>query len=220
MTRTLPLARWFLSTSVLAGMLFLCAGRTDLPLLKAYLAVFAGMGLVSVLAGDPSQDDERRKPGTAAVHLGSRLAASLLFVVTVLVAALDASRFHWIEAVSETTQIAALTALILAAGLQVWAMAMNPFFSTAIRIQRDRGHELVTRGPYRFIRHPGYLAMAIIVPATALAIGSVTAMIPASCYSALVLSRTKTEDKFLAKRLAGYAEYAARVRYRLIPLFW
>jgi protein-S-isoprenylcysteine O-methyltransferase Ste14 len=188
--------------------------------MTAYLLVFAGMGLAIALVTGSPQDSERRKPGPAEIHPGSRVAASILFFATVLIAALDVGRFHWMQPVSEPAQIVGLATLTSAAGLQVWAMAANSFFSTAIRIQTDRGHKLITCGPYRYIRHPGYLAMIVLMPATALAIGSLAALIPAFTYSVLILRRTRKEDKFLAEQLARYAEYAAEVRYRLIPGFW
>ncbi|MGH9401510.1 MAG: methyltransferase family protein, partial [Terriglobia bacterium] len=87
-------------------------------------------------------------------------------------------------------------------------------------IQTERGHKLVTRGPYRFVRHPGYLAMAVIMPATAIVFGSVFALIPALCYSTLILWRTWREDQFLTKELEGYAGYANHVRHWLIPGVW
>lgn len=217
MTPTMPLARWLLSLAVLAGILFVCAGRIDTPMLAAYLAVFADTGLATAISADPSLDSERREPGPEEVSPNSRKAATVLFLVTVLVDALDAGRFHWSQPVNGRTQIAALVVLILAAGLQVWAMAVNPFFSTAIRIQRERRYELVTRGPYRFIRHPGYLAMMFIMPATALTLGSIVALLPAFCYSGLILCQAAREDGFLANQLPSYAEYTARVRYCLIP---
>jgi len=62
-------------------------------------------------------------------------------------------------------------------------MIVNPFFSPALRIQAERGHAVIARGPYRFIRHPGYLAMLIAVPASALALGSWLALIPAFAFS-------------------------------------
>jgi protein-S-isoprenylcysteine O-methyltransferase Ste14 len=220
MSRAVPLGRWLLSTSVLAGMLFLCAGRISVPMLQAYFAAFAGMGFAAVLIADPSEDGERRGPGATAIDPVSRPLTSLLFISTVAIAALDAGRFHWTKGVSERTQIVALAVLISAAGLQVWAMAVNPFFSTAIRIQPERGHVLVSSGPYRFIRHPGYLAMMIIMPATALALGSLTTIIPALAYSGLILWRAKREDEFLTEQLAGYTDYALQVPYRLIPRFW
>lgn len=219
MSRTMTLARWLLSSLVLGGMLFICAGRICTTMIMGYLAIFAGARLTTAILTDVSLDHERRKPGPDEMHPNSRRGATALFLATVVVAALDAGRFHW-TALSESTQISALAVLILAAGLQVWAMTANPFFSTAICIQTERGHQLVARGPYRFIRHPGYLAMMIITPATAVALGSTAALAPAVCYSALILWRTKREDKFLVERLAGYAGYTARVRHRLILDFW
>jgi protein-S-isoprenylcysteine O-methyltransferase Ste14 len=199
-------------------MLTLCAGRVNAPL-TAYLLIFTGAGLVTAVLTDASLDGERRKPGPEEAYPNSRRGATVLFLVTVVVAALDTGRLHW-SALSGSTQMLALAVLILAAALQAWAMAVNPFFSSAIRIQTDHNHEPVTSGPYRFIRHPGYLAMIILVPATALVLGSLAALIPAVCYSALILWRTKREDEFLAERLAGYAAYAAQIRYRLVPGFW
>ncbi|MGH9396246.1 MAG: methyltransferase family protein [Terriglobia bacterium] len=220
MTRAVPLFRWFASTSVMAAVLFLCAGRTDVPMMKTYLVIFAGLGLVTSLAIDSTLDGERRKPGPVEINPTSRVAASLLFLVTLTAAALDRGRFNWTPKMTETMQIAALIVLVMAAALEVWALVANPFFSTAIRIQADRGHRLVTRGPYRFVRHPGYLAMTMIIPATALALGSLASLIPALSYSALILHRTVSEDRFLTERLRGYAGYAQAVRYRLIPGLW
>jgi protein-S-isoprenylcysteine O-methyltransferase Ste14 len=199
-------------------MLMLCAGRVNAPL-TAYLLIFAGAGLVAAVLTDASLDEERRRPGPEEAYPNSRRGATALFLVTVIVAALDDGRFHW-TALSRSTQILALPVLILAAALQVWAMAVNPFFSTAIRIQAERGHELITRGPYRFIRHPGYLAMIVMMPATAMALGSLAALIPAVCYAAVILWRLQREDGFLTENLASYPEYLRSVRHRLIPGLW
>lgn len=218
MSRAVLLARWGGSSLVLATLLMLCAGRMN-GTMKAYLLIFAGAGLVTAAVTDTSLDRERRPPGPQEIHPNSRRGATILFLVTVVAAALDAGRFHW-TTLSGPTQILALCVLTLAAGLRVWAMAVNPFFSTAIRIQPERRHEVIARGPYRVIRHPGYLAMIILMPATALGLGSLVALIPAFCYSALILWRTEREDKFLVDRLTDYAGYATRIRHRLIPVFW
>lgn len=167
-----------------------------------------------------SQDGERRKPGPAEIHPGSRVAASILFLATVSTAVLDVGRFHWIQPVTLTAKAYALVVVIFAAGLQVWAMAANSFFSTAIRVQDERGHETVTRGPYRYIRHPGYLAMAVMMPATAVAIGSLVALLPALLYSTLILWRLQQEDRFLKENLERYSDYAGAVRSRIIPGLW
>lgn len=220
MTRTMPLVRWFVSTLVLAGILFLCAGQMNNPMLNTYLVIFAGSSLMVVLVADHSLDGERRDPGPGANDSGSRAGASLLFLTMVIVAALDTGRFHWTRPIGPASQLAALTVLLLAAGLEICAMAVNPFFSTAIRIQTERNHRVIDSGPYRYIRHPGYLAMLFSMPAAAIVLGSRVALIPAVCYSLLVLPRVAREDKFLRDNLPSYMQYAGVVPYRLIPCFW
>jgi protein-S-isoprenylcysteine O-methyltransferase Ste14 len=219
-TWTMPLVRWLVSTIVLAGIVFLCAGQMNNLMLNIYLAFFAGASLMIVLVADHSLDGERRNPGPGANDSGSRVGASLLFLATVILSALDIGRLHWTHAIDRASQLTALTVLLLAAGLEIWAMAVNPFFSTAIRIQTERNHSVIDRGPYRYIRHPGYLSMVLSMPAAAIVIGSRVALIPAVCYSLLVLPRVAREDEFLRENLPSYLQYAGVVRYRLIPRFW
>jgi protein-S-isoprenylcysteine O-methyltransferase Ste14 len=145
------------------------------------------------------------------------LAGGFLFLVTVTTAALDIGRLHTSDTVPPSIRIAALVIFTLATLTQAWAMAVNPFFSPVVRIQSERGHHLVTRGPYRFVRHPGYLAMLIAMPASALAIGSWLALIPALAFTGVIVHRAIQEDHFLRAHLAGYAEYGDRVRYKLVP---
>jgi protein-S-isoprenylcysteine O-methyltransferase Ste14 len=104
--------------------------------------------------------------------------------------------------------------------LHASAMIANPFFSPALRIQTERRHSVITRGPYRIIRHPGYCAMLVAVPASALAVGSWLALIPAIAFSAVIIRRTALEDRFLDANLAGYDSYMVRVRHRLFCGIW
>ncbi len=90
-------------------------------------------------------------------------------------------------------------------------MIRNPFFSPVLRIQSEHGHHLGESGPYRFVRHPGYLAMTISIPASAVALGSWLALIPATGFLLVIQHRATIEDKFLRLHLPGYAEYAQRV---------
>jgi protein-S-isoprenylcysteine O-methyltransferase Ste14 len=79
---------------------------------------------------------------------------------------------------------------------------------------------VATGGPYRYIRHPGYLSVFLIYPGAALALGSAWALIPAALIIVLTVIRTALEDKTLQKELPGYKEYAVKVKYRLIPGIW
>jgi protein-S-isoprenylcysteine O-methyltransferase Ste14 len=220
MTLGVRLTRWFLANALLAALAFLFAGNANLPMLRVYQVVFGVMGLISLFAINPDLAQERSEPRAEGIDPAVRPVASVLFLATISVAALDIGRLHWACPLSKWAQIAAFVVLIAANVLQIWAMAANPFFSTALRLQTDRGHHLVSHGPYRFVRHPGYLAMLFIVPLTALALGATLALIPASIYGAIILFRAACEDRFLIYNLTGYAHYAEKVRYRLIPGVW
>ena len=220
MTLRLRLVRWFLANALLTGIVFLCAGSVSLPTLRAYLVVFAAVGLVSTLTINPDLERERIQPGSEGTDPSVRPLASALFVATIALGALDLGRLHWGFPFSKGVQMAAFAVFVAANGLQIWAMAVNAFFSTALRLQAERGHRLVRNGPYRYVRHPGYLAMLLIVPSTAIALGSKLALLPAAMYEALILFRASREDKFLLRNLSGYADYTEEATYRLIPGVW
>jgi protein-S-isoprenylcysteine O-methyltransferase Ste14 len=96
-------------------------------------------------------------------------------------------------------------------------MRVNRFYSSVVRVQNDRGHSVIDAGPYRLVRHPGYLATLSAMLSGGMALGSLLAMIPLFGFAAIFIRRTMVEDQLLHDKLPGYAEYACRVRYRPIP---
>ncbi|MBV9202298.1 MAG: hypothetical protein JOY83_21715, partial [Alphaproteobacteria bacterium] len=135
--------------------LFGSAGRLDIPMFWLYLAVFAGVCIAALLLIDEDLTRERMRPGGQ--PLGFRLwLAFLLCIAHWVVAGLDRGRFHWSDNVPLPLRLAAI--IVFAAGLSLflWAMYVNRFFSSVVRIQQERGHRVVTGGPYRWVRHPGY----------------------------------------------------------------
>ena len=137
----------------------------------------------------------------------------------VIVAGLDA-RFEWSPPIPLAFQIVALVLGALGYLLSVWAAAANKFYGRFVRIQKERGHTVETGGPYRYVRHPGYAGMIIFCLASALALGSLWTLIPNGLMALLTIIRTALEDRTLQEELDGYKEYAARVRYRLLPGIW
>jgi len=119
-----------------------------------------------------------------------------------------------------TIQVIAMIFYALAQGLFSWAMASNKFFSATVRIQDDRGHTVASGGPYQYVRHPGYVGYIASWIATSLALGSLWALFPAGLVMCLMVVRTVLEDKTLLEERDGYPDYAARVRYRLLPGVW
>ena len=136
-----------------------------------------------------------------------------------VVAGLD-KRFGWPPELPVWLNLLGAGLIALGYALGTWAMVVNRFFSSVVRIQKDRGHTVVTTGPYRFVRHPAYSGGALALPAGALLLGSLWALIPASLVAVALVARTALEDRTLSEELPGYADYARQTRYRLFPGIW
>ncbi|MBM3136006.1 MAG: isoprenylcysteine carboxylmethyltransferase family protein [Chloroflexi bacterium] len=144
-------------------------------------------------------------------------AVGFLPVAAWIIAALH-MRFAWLPSMSLALHVGGTIVFALAWVLVLWATYANRFFTTTVRIQKD--HTVQTGGPYRFVRHPGYVAAMLYNLATPFLLGSWWALIPMVFVVPLMVLRTVLEDKLLQEQLAGYKEYAARVRYRLLPGVW
>jgi protein-S-isoprenylcysteine O-methyltransferase Ste14 len=142
-----------------------------------------------------------------------------VMAATLIVAALDDARFHWHPVpwwVCGLGYVLVLTAM----GISVWAEAVNKFFEPGVRVQADRGHRVIDTGPYAIVRHPGYIGACLMMVGTALALGSLWALIPAGLSCLLLVLRTRWEEQTLEAELAGYKEYMQKVRFHWIPGVW
>jgi len=97
---------------------------------------------------------------------------------------------------------------------------VNPFFEPGVRIQKERAQQVITSGPYRFVRHPGYAAAIAMFVGIPLALASWWGLLPAGLAIALLVVRTGLEDRLLQAELSGYSDYARRTRHRLVPGIW
>jgi protein-S-isoprenylcysteine O-methyltransferase Ste14 len=200
--------------------LFASAGTPALPTYWVYLGIFAAVFIASFLLLDPDLARERMRPGGKSQPLGLKVFSAVLFAHWII-AGLDHGRFHWSDTVPAWLQWLSLVLLAAGYALCLWAMRVNRFFSSVVRIQSDRGHVLVTAGPYACIRHPGYLAGIVIILASGPALDSWLATVLLAALSLpFLLYRAVTEDRVLLAELPGYPGYAARVRWRVIPGIW
>lgn len=147
------------------------------------------------------------------------LAVGLLPILSVIIAGLD-ERNGWSMDIPATVQWIAAALVALGYGFTVWAMRVNSFFSAIVRIQTDRGHQVATGGPYRIVRHPGYVGAILFTLATPIMLDSLWAVIPAIVAAIVYVIRTRKEDDTLQEELAGYKEFTQTTRYRLIPGVW
>jgi protein-S-isoprenylcysteine O-methyltransferase Ste14 len=147
----------------------------------------------------------------------------VIFLATVMaipiLAALDDGRFHWFP-VPWWVCLLGYTFLIAGLAGMTWAQSVNKFFEASVRIQTDRGHTVIDTGPYAVVRHPGYAAGYLLFVGMPLALGSLWALVPVILLCPLLVLRTVWEDQMLRDGLAGYQEYAQRVRSRLVPGVW
>jgi protein-S-isoprenylcysteine O-methyltransferase Ste14 len=142
-----------------------------------------------------------------------------LVLIQPAVAGLDAVRLRW-SSIPFCFVYIGSTLFTLAMALMAWAMVVNPYAESTVRIQTDRGHAVISSGPYRVVRHPMYVGIMLMYLATPLIWGSVWALVLARFIMILLAWRTAREDQTLRHELAGYEEYAASTRYRLVPRLW
>jgi protein-S-isoprenylcysteine O-methyltransferase Ste14 len=129
-------------------------------------------------------------------------------------------RWNWTMPQPIWKHLFGLVLVILGTIGLIWAMKANRFFSVFIRIQHDRGHQVVDAGLYRVVRHPGYAFWSLRTIGVPLLFGSDWAFIVAGLFITMFVVRTALEDRVLLKELAGYRDYAGRVRWRLIKGIW
>jgi protein-S-isoprenylcysteine O-methyltransferase Ste14 len=219
------LLKLVLGVLAMAALIFVPAGRLDWVMgwavVGLHLALFLVMTFV-LRRHDPTLIAERSRvvtPDTKGWDKVVTLVLSLVGLGALILGGLD-HRFGLSPRMPLAVQIAGLALAALGYSLFFWAMVSNKYFSRVVRIQSDRGHAVATDGPYRYVRHPGYVGFAVAWPSMALALGSLWGLIPGGLAAAAIVVRTALEDRTLQQELDGYREYASEVRYRLLPGVW
>jgi protein-S-isoprenylcysteine O-methyltransferase Ste14 len=204
--------------------IFIGAGRMDYWQGWLYIATSAVLLAISYVVFLEKLEllKERIKPGPGVkwwdrIFIVAYIPACL---ATIFIASLDAGRFRWSPELPTIVYVMSSLIYMLSTIVSMWAMFRNRFYSSAVRIQTDRGHHIIDDGPYRYIRHPGYHGMILSIISVPFILGSLWAIIPAVFVESLLITRAYLEDKMLQKELAGYAEYASRVKYRILPFVW
>ncbi|MEZ6029165.1 MAG: isoprenylcysteine carboxylmethyltransferase family protein [Hyphomonadaceae bacterium] len=183
------------------------------------VCIFFGVGKIK--RDNPELLTVRRKfqAGTKGWDLILAPLTILGFASILPFAALDDARFHWAPQ-SVWVQLAGYALFCAGFAGTTWAQSVNRFFEASVRIQTDRGHTVVETGPYAWIRHPGYAFAIVMCVGMALSLGSLVALIPVAVMAIVLAIRTLAEDGLLKRDLAGYSDYAARVKHRWIPGVW
>jgi len=209
------------------AVIFLGAGTLRWPMGWWYYGLSVAATIISRIIVARVNLDQLRERGTSMSadnakswdRTLSMLVGLVIPVITLVVIGLD-HRWSWSPVVASWLSTLGILLLVLGYSLATWAFIVNQFFSGVVRIQVDRGHFVISAGPYGFVRHPGYLGGLISIIATPIMLGTLWGLVPVAVYIAVLVMRTALEDRTLQEELPGYREYSQRTRYRLLPGVW
>lgn len=210
-----------------AAILFLAAGTWDWVwgwVFIGLMGIFLASHVVLLVPINPDLLVERagglrQEGGKRWDRWLAALAGGVFPIASWYVAGLDL-RFAWSSPKPLAVHLIGMGLVALGYALFMWAMVSNAYFSEVVRIQEDRGHQVATDGPYRFVRHPGYSGAILSFLGSPLLLGSWWALIPTAIGIGGYVLRTALEDKTLQLELEGYQAYTEQVHYRLIPGVW
>jgi len=234
---TPSLNRWGVNTVVRdfsliliqAVLLFWSAGRSDWLNARIYimwLLIYTVVFSIAMIRGNPELLNRRGQAMKALRAIETKNFDRTFFkfytpllLLTPIILGLDAGRFRW-SSMPVALFLTGIFLMIIGHIVFGWAMYSNHYFEGTVQIQKDRGHQVCTAGPYRYVRHPGYLGQILVFIGTPLVLESWWGFIPAGVIVVLFGLRTAWEDRTLREELQGYREYTNHVRYRLFPLVW
>ena len=220
------IAGTFLGPFILTALLFYAAGRTNIP--RAWLCFVVNLigmfgGIIVVAARNPELVNHRggwkkKKDTKLWDKVFVKLFGITAFYIVYAVIGLDLK--HHSPSLGIGFAILGSALYIVGSIIMHWAMLVNTHFEVTVRIQKDRDHKVITAGPYKIVRHPGYVGAILWAVSPPLIVGSAISLVPAAVAIGLLIVRTTLEDRTLRRELDGYGEYAATVKYRLLPWLW
>jgi protein-S-isoprenylcysteine O-methyltransferase Ste14 len=221
--RTQMILRALLAPILMIGLLFFVAGRWDYWQAWIYsginMIVLVLMGTLLTRNSELVEERLNPKEGMKGWDKFYFAVTTPLYMIALVVAGLDA-RFGWTTNIPLTVYWASVLMYLIGQGIFLWARYTNNYFSSVVRIQTDRGHAVCKEGPYRYVRHPGYVGGFLFTITIGLILGSWWASIPQILAALMLVWRTAREDKTLQAELPGYADFTKETKYRLLPGVW
>ena len=215
-----------ISWIIITGLVFfLASGEINNLRVWIYIGIYAVGGLIIGILlkkKSPKLLNDRGKMQEGTKQTDKYIILTYFFfaiIITPLIAGID-KRFNLSDIIPFYYLYLGIVLYIISAIFSTWPMLHNPFFESTVRIQEEKNQNVINSGPYKIVRHPGYLGMLLGSISLPLALGSVLAFIPLFIMIVLIFIRTYYEDTTLQKELTGYSEYCKEVKYRLIPFVW
>lgn len=208
--------------ALIIAITFIGAGRIDYWQGWIYNGLNIIFLLLSYLLLPRELIEERLKPkeGMKKWDKIYYIVSTPVYFAILIISILDGGRFDWEPRIPILVVIIGVVVYTIGQIIILWTKKVNKFFSTVVRIQKDRGQTVCKDGPYRFVRHPGYIGGLLHIIVTPFVLSSFWGLIPAVIAVVLLFIRTYLEDKTLQRELKGYADYTNEVRYKLLPRIW
>ena len=218
------LIKGFVTNLVFSAILFICAGRINYTQGWIFLSTNILATLMNYFTIHKNSEliNERSKPGDGIKSWDKLILglSALIYVIIIVLAGLDSGRFQRALNFNWYISISGILLTVIGQILFLTARRQNTFFSSVVRIQKERGHVVCDTGLYKIVRHPGYLGMIISLMGLPLITTSVWSAVPTLIAIILLLIRTSLEDKTLISELDGFVEYTRKTRYKLMPFVW
>jgi protein-S-isoprenylcysteine O-methyltransferase Ste14 len=211
--------------AAMGALLLVPAGTLHWPAAWVFLGTIAVLGVgcgLYLAKTDPALLAERMRPmlrrDQPAADKKVMLVFSFVALIWFLAIGLD-HRYHASD-IPLALQVLGFAMLLLSTGFIMWVMRENSFAAPVVRLQTERGHRVVSTGPYAWVRHPMYSGTVLFFVGAPLLLGSWWGVVMSPLFILLFAIRAKIEEHALIAGLPGYADYTSRVRYRLIPGLW
>ena len=209
----------------LGALLFASAGTLHWPAAWVFLVTSAILGPACGLwlaKADPALLAERLRPTFQADQPAADKKFMLTFVVATLIwlVAIGLDRRAQASDVPLLLQALGLAMYLLSTAFIMWVFRANSFAAPVVKVQAERHHRVISSGPYAFVRHPMYSGIMLFFFGVPLLLGSWWGVVIAPVFAVLFAIRARIEERALVEGLPDYADYAARVRYRLVPGLW
>ena len=221
--RSQMVLRALLAPIFMIGLLFLVAGRWDFWQAWVYtilnMILLALMGTLFTKNSELVEERLNPKQGMKGWDKFYFAVTTPMYMIALVVGGLDA-RFGWTNNMPLIVYLFSVALYVLGQAIFIWARYTNNYFSSVVRIQTDRGQTVCKDGPYRFVRHPGYVGGFLFTITIGLMLGSWWACIPQVIAASMLVWRTAREDKTLQAELPGYQEFSQETKYRLLPGVW
>ena len=217
--------RLLITFVVMSAAFFGSAGTVAWPQAWIYMIIQFSFWLVTALwlkKHNPQLLKDRMvflKPATRGWDKAIIMTSTAVFVPYLLLPGLDAVRCEW-SSVPVLVSVFAYAGVMVSLLLFFAVLRENAYLSRFVEVQKERGHKVVTTGPYRYVRHPMYVGLILLLYSIPVALGSLWTLVPASVLTFLFVIRTHFEDKTLHEELDGYKAYSGKVKYRLFPGLW